>query len=58
MKTQKFWKTVMEITQSDWMRFSMMTSHARKLEKENKELSEKIALMSSRRESLINLLMR
>jgi hypothetical protein len=58
MNTQKFWTTVMEITQSDWMRFSMMTSHARKLEKENEELSAKIALMSSRRESLINLLMR
>jgi len=58
MNTQKFWTTVMEITQSDWMRFSMMTSHARKLEKENKELSAKIALMSSRRESLINLLTR
>ncbi len=48
----------MEITKSDWMRFSMMTSHARKLEKENEKLSAKIALMSSRRESLINLLMR
>ncbi len=58
MNTQKFWTTLMEITQSDWMRFSMMTSHARKLEKENQELSAKIALMSSRRESLINLLMR
>jgi alpha-D-ribose 1-methylphosphonate 5-triphosphate diphosphatase PhnM len=58
MNTQKFWTTVMDITQSDWMRFSMMTSHARKLEKENEELSAKIALMSSRRESLINLLMR
>lgn len=58
MNTQKFWTTVMEITQSDWMRFSMMTSHARKLEKENEELSAKIALMSSRRESLINLLTR